>query len=137
MIVQPQDVRWRDGLNIVIIAGCSVLDINDYNDNYTGSQHNDSPGKCWATTGPSYLLGYNFSGPSDRGGGADIARDAAGYLQLNPITAWYKANLKAGAWNACAIENTMTYKDYYYFETVTVFKKALRAVWTRVSETEW
>lgn len=141
MLVQPQDVRWSNGLNIVIIAGCSVLDVNDYNDHYNGTQHNDSPGKRWATTGPAYLLGYNFSGPSDRGGGADIARRAAAYLHISPLTAWHVANEEKRAWNACAIETRQEsghpYKYYHYFDTDGAFGKTWRALWTTVPESDW
>lgn len=36
---------WGRDLDVVVIAGCSVLDINDYNGNYDGVDHSRSPGR--------------------------------------------------------------------------------------------
>ena len=53
----------------VIFSTCSILDINDYNNNYRWEpvEHNLSPGKSWEAVGPSVLLGYNYA-PADKTG---------------------------------------------------------------------
>ncbi len=63
---------WDKDLECVIISGCSVLDINDYNNNYDGEAHTRSPGKEWEGTGPAVLLGYNYYAPTDLQNSADI-----------------------------------------------------------------
>lgn len=62
--------HWAKDLNCVIFAGCSILDINDYNNNFLNSEgtwdpedHAASPGKLWEAKGPSVLLGYNYYAP--------------------------------------------------------------------------
>lgn len=63
--VRSMDVEWREDTDIVIVAGCSVLDINDYN----GHFHDDSsPGIAWSSTGPRLFLGYNATAPLDEHG---------------------------------------------------------------------
>ena len=44
---------WGRDLDCLILAGCSLLDVNDYNGHYSGAEHSLSPGKAWAQTGPS------------------------------------------------------------------------------------
>ena len=69
---EPIDMadRWTNDLDCVIIAGCSILDINDYNDNFIldPEDHIASPGKLWEAVGPGILLGYNYYAPADEGG---------------------------------------------------------------------
>ena len=71
--VGPTDVRWKKGLQIAILAGCSGLDINNYNGN-TLEPGANSPGKAWAKTGPNYLLGYNYRAPLDNQGSDTIIK---------------------------------------------------------------
>ena len=114
--------RWNKDLNVVIIAGCSILDINDYNDNYTGIAHTASPGKMWEGSGPSVLLGYAYIAPGDAGGApARIMQAWISYRQtMDDAEAWMRANAENKAWNACAIVKG---EKYLYFE------KIIRGLW--------
>ena len=49
---------WNKDLDCVILAGCSVLDINDYNNNYIDDEqsHHASPGKAWELTAQTCFL---------------------------------------------------------------------------------
>ena len=88
-----------------IIAGCAVLDINDYNGHYEGDEHNFSPGKGWEQTGTAVLLGYNWYAPlDDTGKPVQIVLSwKANRGTLGDVGAWMKANADNNAWNACAI----------------------------------
>ena len=116
--IGPSAVKgyWGRDLDCVIIAGCSVLDINDYNGIFPGESHTLSPGKAWEQTGPKHLLGYAAQAPGDAGGAPTriiqswIAKRAA----LGDVEAWMRANKESHAWNACAIEKG---KRYVYFKS--------------------
>ena len=81
---------WKKDLNCVIFAGCSILDINDYNNNYLDHEgiwdqddHVASPGKLWELTGPNVLLGYNYVAPLDSSGAPErIIRSWEDYRQM-------------------------------------------------------
>jgi hypothetical protein len=62
--------QWNRDLDVVVFAGCSVLDINDYNDNFLDTY--PTPGQAWAETGPQFLLGYKNSAPFDSQGSDTI-----------------------------------------------------------------
>lgn len=66
---------WRGDLDEVIIAGCSVLDICDLNQNFGGAEHFRSPGLLWAATGPKLFLGYNATAPLDERSAPTIPGD--------------------------------------------------------------
>jgi len=111
---------WTNDLECVIISGCSILDINDYNDNYSYNtqEHEASPGRMWAEVGPRIMLGYNFEAPLDKSGGpAKIMRK---WLMLRDVNgdpdAWMRANDNRYGRNACAIsrldDNMVVYKFY-------------------------
>lgn len=108
---------WTRDLRCVILAGCSVLDINDYNFNHKGGDHLASPGKRWAQTGPDVLLGFNGKAPGDRGGAPARMMTAwvANRQSLGDIGAWMKAAADNHAWNACAIEKDV---KYVYFQMI-------------------
>ncbi|MDY3228280.1 MAG: hypothetical protein SOW92_01385 [Kiritimatiellia bacterium] len=97
---------WNRDLDCLILSACSVLDVNDYNDNYApGEGHEDSPGLQWENVGPNVLLGYNYKAPSDKGGAsvAIINEWIATRGEIGDVEAWMRANLAHGAYNACAI----------------------------------
>ena len=104
---------WGRDLDCLILAGCSLLDVNDYNGHYSGAEHSLSPGKAWAQTGPSILLGYNFIAPGDRGGAPARIAEAwrANRAAKGDVEAWMDANAANHAWNACAIDRNR----YVYF----------------------
>ena len=115
--IKPTDVvdYWRRDLDIVVIAGCSVLDINDYNNNYGDLDHVLSPGKAWEQTGPSVLLGYAYIAPGDAGGAPVRIMNSwvANRGSIGEVGAWMKANANNKAWNACAIVKD---QKYLYFK---------------------
>ena len=142
----PDNLSVPLHIKFVIIAGCSVLDINDYNNFYSGGDHTDSPGKRWEATGPELLLGYNMGGPSDKNGGKIIIDRFYG---SNPVSAnndariieWMGANRAAKAWNACAIKKN----DYYAFFKYTKIYNPLNRTgfsvynpkWTKIQKSDW
>ena len=88
--------HWNKDLKCVIFSACSILDINDYNNNYRWEpeEHNLSPGKYWEAVGPSVLLGYNYYAPADSSGApARIMRSwVANRELLGDVDAWMEAN---------------------------------------------
>ena len=62
--ISASDVDWAN-VDIVTIAGCSILDIGDLNGNFPTESPPSNPGLQWAQTGPSILLGYNYYAPAD------------------------------------------------------------------------
>lgn len=113
-------IRDRD-LDVAVLAACSILDINDYNGNYSGAAHLLSPGKAWEETGPTNLLGYAYKAPLDAGGAP--TRIVQSWVSkrgtMDNVDAWMKANADNRAWNACAIVKG---EKYLYFES-SFYKK--------------
>ena len=122
---------WAD-IDTAIIAGCSVLDIGDYNWNFP--LNNTSPGKQWATTGATWYLGYNAWAPSDsRNGNQNTTAAIVNSWKAKIIAgsdnevAWKDANLAAvdpGGYchgrNACVIHVPSSGgKSYSYFEALS------------------
>ena len=107
---------WRGDLDCAILAGCSVLDINDYNWNFPGDSHFVSPGKAWERVGPKTLLGYAYRAPGDKGGAPTriIRSWIANRAALGDTDAWMRANADNRAWNACAIVKG---EKYIYFKS--------------------
>lgn len=104
---------WKRDLDCVIFAGCSVLDVNDYNNNFlspTGEwdpdDHAASPGKLWAATGPKVLLGYNYYAPQDSSRAPErIMRSWLSLRQtMGDVDAWMRANDNRNGHNACTIQ---------------------------------
>ena len=110
---------WNRDLNCLVVSGCSILDVNDYNNNFAldPEDHMASPGKLWENVGPNVMLGYNYYAPADDGGVP--ARVAHTWVTrrglLGEVDAWMEANAVNRAWNACAIVKG---QKYVYFEKV-------------------
>lgn len=122
---------YWDDIDLFIIAGCSVLDVNDYNNNFSGADHTASPGEQWETTGPSVFLGYNAAAPQDnQNSDTIIASWASNRGTSGDIEAWKDANNNSNGRNACAIE---TGANYYYFKKIA----PLWYVWTTVPKADW
>lgn len=120
---EPSEIGnyWKKDLDCVIFAGCAILDINDYNNNYIldPSNHTASPGKLWGSKGPSVFLGYNYYSPLDETGAP--ARIIADWLSRRSvdgnILSWMKANNNRNGRNACAILHLDdTHIQYNYFK---------------------
>jgi hypothetical protein len=98
---------WNRDLKCVVFAGCSVLDINDYNGNYDGTaEHTSSPGKLWANIeGPTSFLGYAYKAPRDTQGADRITSSwVANRGSMGDAAAWMKANDNRNGRNACTIQ---------------------------------
>ena len=125
--------RWNKDLDCLIVSGCSILDINDYNNNFIldPEDHAASPGKLWEAVGPNVMLGYNYYAPADEGGApARIIRTWANNRgTLGDVNAWMKANADNRAWNACAIVKG---QKYVYFK-----RKWLRHVVEQKQKGDW
>ena len=108
---------WKKDLNCVIFAGCSVLDINDYNNNFIldPEDHAASPGKLWEAVGPNVMLGYNYYAPADATGASErIIRAWINLRQtMGDVDAWMNANDNLNGRNACAIDSA---RNYHYFK---------------------
>lgn len=132
----PDDVGkyWGRDLSCVVFSACSVLDVNDYNDNYRWEpdERSASPGKAWEAVGPSVMLGYNYYAPSDKSG--TPTRIISNWIEtrkaMGDIDAWMNANKAQGKWNACAIQKGVKY---------VYFKKIVSGFWIRrtVEKTDW
>lgn len=122
---------WNRDLDVAVIAACSILDINDYNGNYSGTAHTVSPGKAWEQTGPAILLGYNHVAPGDAGGAPERIMQfwVANRSSLGDVDAWMAANASNNAWNACAIVKD---QKYFYFT-----RKWFRHVVKEKAKEEW
>lgn len=59
----PSDTDWHKGLDIVVIAGCSVLDVTGHK--WPAPKNTEAPGRKWVETGPGLLLGYEAAAPTD------------------------------------------------------------------------
>ena len=57
--------KWNRDLDVVIIAGCSILDVSNPNNRAPSANY---PGQRWSKTGPALFLGYNALAPADNGG---------------------------------------------------------------------
>jgi hypothetical protein len=112
-----------DRLKILVIAGCSVLDIHDYNDNFTGTRASGAaigfePGLEWfrlTGNGRAVLLGYNFTAPPDGRGPERIAKELVEEPRSVATTAWPDIWMHLNAAqdrldSACAID-----PDYYWY----------------------
>ena len=110
---------WNKDLNCAIFAGCSILDVNDYNDNFylDPEDHQASPGELWESAGPDVLLGYNFYAPQD-GTGAPAAIVSSWIVRRSvegDVDAWMNANARREGRNACAIIRN---GKYVYFKKI-------------------
>jgi hypothetical protein len=153
--VGPADVRWSADVDVAILAGCAVLDINDYNDHYPPKK-TKNPGLAWAATGPSRLLGYNWIAPLDHNLGDPqySAKIVQGYLSRlksgsTHAQAWSEANKAMAAakpsdnvpgqrpYNCCMIDLSPGGLDddlYWYFDQLS---DPVTAMWVSKPRSEW
>ncbi len=118
---------WRDDLDCVVFAGCSILDVEDFvAQRLTASQLTAwkaaggacSPGKSWRTLGPTYFLGYGWKAPLDTQGANVIAAIFAAEINLGetPVEAWRIANDRPAGRNACAIDLSSSPAKFWYWK---------------------
>ncbi|MDI6704549.1 MAG: hypothetical protein QME40_07760 [bacterium] len=113
------NTHWNEDLQIVILATCSMIDVNDYlgyfDDDGDGTPEVGPvskifPGEKLANTGPKYLLGYNAKSPG-KGMDTIIINEWLGsYPALGITKAWLKVNADHDAVYASAIDE----RGYWY-----------------------
>lgn len=118
--------QWNQDIGVIIFSGCSVFDINDYNNNFADTAHTASPGLIWKNTGALYYLGYNFTAPTDSQDG-DIYATATiieNFIYdkfnsgLSLFDAWKNANDIEMGHNACAIDKNNGLYGYFQKQLV-------------------
>lgn len=130
------------GVDMFLMAGCALVDVNDYNNNYPEPNLKTSPGKDLEASGARLICGYNFKAPTDdfRGlSGFSALIVQLFFSQRNAVltgaappqqtegTSWLTANRMAitpigskvpnpaSPMNACAIERNGGVVSYHYF----------------------
>lgn len=140
------EVKWDEDLDVLVVAGCSILDINNYNGNtlptYTPIP-GWKPGDNWSQTGPRIFLGYNWRAPLDLQDGTYAAAQIANAWIQNrevdgDVGAWQQANDNSFGRNGCAIDVTANIGNrvYGYFHK-SGFGPIKFYNWTTVSEASW
>jgi hypothetical protein len=135
---------WDEDLNIVIFAGCSLVNINNWNPNpafypaLTGPDAGYYPGEFMNTIGPRYILGYGSGAPRDNGqNSAQIAADFTSNYQTNPnnpFLHWANANDNTNGRNATALEKNI---KFGYFERIEFLGATVDYVWTTKNVMDW
>ena len=137
--------KWAD-VDIVIIAGCSVLDVADFRSEsfststamkrWWAAGGNSSPGEKWEAKGAKVYLGYAWTAPTDAGGGTSVATTFVGEIASGKdwIEAWKIANDSNDGRNACAIDCRTSHHVYWYWREI-----GGTATWTSVTKkgTSW
>jgi hypothetical protein len=125
----PDDAMlyWSQGLDCVIISGCSVLDIGNFRAKSFNSRTwlawnirggDSSPGTQWESKGPKYLLGYCWKAPSDNQGATTIVSSfvSAATTNSSVILSWKQANDSPLGRNACAIDCSVSPHVFWYWD---------------------
>ena len=124
----PSLVRnsWDRDLDVVMFAGCAVLDVGNYRLKSTGYFYRlkyrkwfgYKPGEAWESVGTKYLLGYALKAPLDCDGGTAIANSFVTNVKggQDVIIAWKNANDMAKGRNACAIDNSVSPHVFWYWD---------------------
>ena len=138
----PSDVLWDGDLDVAIISGCSVLDIKDFRAKSFGvvayaewfaAGGDWSPGALWEKTGPKFLVGNNWAGPSDVAGTKEIVANflsAVGDGSSIP-EAWKSANPVTKGANACVIDCSKVPHEYWYWDETSgspIWSKVVKGV---------
>jgi hypothetical protein len=136
----PKYAKWNKNLEVVIISGCSVLDIKDYRaQSYTFTTYTAwklaggdwSPGKEYENKGPQYFLGYNWKGPKDISGTDKLVKKFLLEIKkgISIPEAWKLANPITVGPNACVIDCSKKPYEYWYWD-----EKTGEAIWTKVKK---
>ena len=120
----PDDLKpyWDRDMNCAVIAGCAVLNINNwvafpsYYAPLDGLGASYWPGKEMEKTGPDFLLGYGSKAPLDTQGSTAIA---ATFIRLyessgDAFDSWRAANNNSNGRNAVAIHKDTKYGYFKY-----------------------
>ncbi len=135
--------HWDEGLNIVIISGCSIVNLNNWvgSDNPTFSSPIFGPGAGYYPAeslerlGASMFLGYGHAAPTDvQNSDTIISSFAQSYESGQELfSAWPKANDNSNGRNATALHRGV---KYGYFKRTTVFGWPQYS-WTLIPSEEW
>jgi len=140
---EPKDINdyWTEGLQTVILFGCSVLDINDMNGWWSNTV---SPGKAWvALPGPQTWLGFQHyapvvGDPDERGETALYALAPGHATGKSWVEAWRRATSGEITPNkfvgAVAIEE---FNYHYWKEYCYPIIGCRRYTWEVVPSSEW
>jgi len=133
---------WNGDLDLLIIAGCSLCNINNWVANpldtlpVQGPHAGYSPGKeLESFMAAEYAVGYGGSAPSDNGGASIriIEEFLDTWENLGSFGAWKNANSSNRAWNATAIKKLL---KYGYFKKSLVLGIEFHE-WTEVPKEQW
>ena len=131
---------WGD-VKVVVIAGCSVLDIKSYRSDCfdTGpwarralfGGGNSSPGEIWEAKGAQIYLGYAWRAPTDGKGGSNVTLRFVQNLNsgMDYVAAWGCATDSDESRNACAIDCRTEPHVYWYWREING-----TSVWTSVEK---
>jgi hypothetical protein len=142
-VFSPLEAQWNKELKIVVISGCSVLDIKAYRKrsfHFTSSFKfwlrggATSPGERWENLGPKYLVGYCWTAPNDSQGTAGIISTFLSQINSGvPVPqAWQAANdpsTNPASVNACVIDTSRVPHEFWYWDETSGVP-----VWTKVSK---
>jgi hypothetical protein len=139
--LKAADVQWKEDLDIVIFAGCSLLDVTGDKVLFPRDPF-AKPGKYWAVTGPKFFLGYEWLAPLDSSGRPQDIISSWGlswdleYDFEDPIAPWEAANRASQAWNASAIDATF---NVPFGKVAWHFRKIFGSLyaWESVPESTW
>ena len=137
---QPSDVNWNGDLDVAIISGCSILDIKDYRAKSFGTVAyaewvaaggDWSPGSLWEQTGPKYLVGNCWAGPSDISGTKEMVRTFLTQVASGKTIpeAWSIASPVTKGPNACVIDCSKEPHEYWYWDETSG-----SPVWTKIEK---
>jgi hypothetical protein len=138
----PLPNLWKENLDFLIIAGCSVLDIKDYRaesfkDDYETYAYWQlmggawSPGKIYEESGPKMLIGYCWKAPSDKQGAVETIKEFISQYRLtkNVSFSWKRANDNPYGRNACVIDCSIEPHEFWYWD-----ERTAAPVWSKVTK---
>ncbi len=135
---------WDKGLNMLIVAGCSIVNINNwvpfpaYSPPTIGPHAGYYPGLYMNNIGPRFILGYWASAPTDVQNSGLIIGSFTGVYNTNqsdPIGTWAIANDNSNGRNATAIEKKNI--AYGHFEAIKILGVTVDYVWRIIPKDEW
>jgi hypothetical protein len=133
--------QWNGDLDLIIISGCAICNINNWVANPIYFPPTFGPGVGYFpgidlenVMGSGFAVGYASAGPSDRSGTDRIVSEFMDKKnQIGVFAAWRAANASNLAWNASAI---MKGVKYGYFKKTSFMGFNIHE-WTEVPKSAW